>query len=76
MKVKKLIEELQKVDPELEVLASADSEGNAFGHGVEIDPCHYTGNNWTDIEVENERMWKENEREGDYPGNNCVVIWT
>lgn len=76
MKVKKLIEQLQKVDPELDVLASADSEGNAFGHVEELDLSHFTGTNWTDIEVANERSWKENGYEDEYPGDNCVVIWT
>ena len=75
MKVKELIEQLQKVDPELDVLASADSEGNAFGHVDEVEPAHFTGQNWTDIEVRSKHSWEEDE-DGEYPGDNCVVVWT
>lgn len=41
MKIKSLIKELQKLDPDLEVVLAADPEGNSFGvlekDGIDAD---------------------------------------
>lgn len=41
MKVKELIEELQKVDGELEVIMSSDAEGNSYSPLYSHDVCFY-----------------------------------
>lgn len=42
MKVKDLIEELQKLDQEAEVILSADGEGNGFAYLDGIEVSRYT----------------------------------
>ena len=48
MKVKNLIAELQKRDPELEVLLSIDGEGNGFNPVHDVEDVVYDTSGWLD----------------------------
>ena len=78
MKVKELIAELSKIDPNLEVIMQKDSEGNGYGPLSGADSnCIYDGEDvwntdWTADEADmDEKDWelfkKENER--------CCVLY-
>jgi len=76
MKVKELIKQLQELDGELEVITSADAEGNSFSVVQELENRHYTGKNWTDTETYSRESWDDWKDGEAYPGDNCVVLWT
>jgi hypothetical protein len=46
MKVSKLIEELQALDPEMKVIVAADEEGNSFRELDQVDVSHYEQDGW------------------------------
>ena len=82
MKVKELIEELQKLPQELDVVLARDAEGNGFhyfsgdvtiAHGAKRE-CGWG------LEIATEGDWndfcEERAMEGTpYPGANVVVLW-
>lgn len=48
MKVKELIEELQKLDPELQLICQKDSEGNGYSPLAGADlACYVEENTWS-----------------------------
>lgn len=53
MKVKELIEQLKKLDPELEVVKQKDDEGNGFHllHTVDTDAYYETSNKSYYLEI-------------------------
>lgn len=71
MKVKKLIEELQKCNPDLEVILQSDAEGNGYSPLYSLDDnCVYEketnwsgfvyDTNWTADEADmTEKEWKK-----------------
>ena len=81
MKIKELIEELSKLDPELMVVLSKDSEGNDYGElraidnnsvinsDNEVHPHHLTS------EMKRSGWSKEDLRSGDDTFTRCVVLW-
>lgn len=76
MKIKKLIKELQKLDPELEIIVSSDSEGNNFSALQDVSLAEYYRNkddefgHYTEIEIYD----MEDE---DKPANTkkCVILF-
>lgn len=83
MKVKELIEALQKIDPECEVILQKDSEGNGYSPLEDIDDdAIYIANNdwsgdvyslqWTAEEVDiDEDEWEDIKRSSP----KCVVLF-
>lgn len=81
MKVKKLIKELQKLDPNLEVILQKDSEGNGYSPLSEIDShCVYfpesswsgeiVDTRWTaDEACRDEDEWEEIKKK-----KRCVIL--
>lgn len=81
MKVKELIEELQKLPQDLKVLMSQDPEGNgysAFSGGFSLGyseaPDEYRPE-WTSEEDWGWQYDGEDVEVPPYPGNNVVVMW-
>lgn len=72
MKLRHLIEELQKYDPELEVVMSKDSEGNGFSPYADCGTDFYLPRNtWS-----GELGWDEEEDDGPPEGSYEVLcLW-
>lgn len=66
MKVKKLIEALSKLNPDLEVILSADAEGNSFSEVEELGIYHFN--------AEDREIYRNDELE-DGEELNAVVLW-
>jgi len=74
MRVKDLIKQLQKVNPELDVLISVGISEDTFSVFEDIG-THLYKTDHGEIEVWEKSDWKK-DNEGDvYPGDNCVVLW-
>lgn len=52
MKIKELIEELKKYDPEAEVVLSADEEGNSFSPLEDIEGNRIFLKGWNELKLE------------------------
>lgn len=79
MKVKELIEELSKFDPEAEVILQKDSEGNGYSplSGADDDAVYQEENSWSGMVYtlssgHDEACLDQEEFEA-LP--NCVVLW-
>lgn len=73
MKVKQLIKQLQKFDPDHEVILSGDSEGNRFSPASELGEYCYTPENTWSGEIRD--LDDELEEDEAKPVANAVVIW-
>lgn len=75
MKIKQLIEELQKLNPEFEVILQRDPEGNAYSPAAGVGEAFYTAiSSWSgechhpdDVQEMNEEERKKLET--------VVVLW-
>lgn len=63
MKVKDLITELQKLDPEFDVIMQRDPEGNGYSPCAGVETTHYISTMWSG-EVDDED-----------PNKNAVVLY-
>lgn len=79
MKIRQLIAELEKLDPELEVIVSTDSEGNGFDEMRVISPGY--NYNPQDREIGISELTEEDINSGYTDedvmedGVPCVVLW-
>ena len=73
MKVKQLIKQLQKVNPNFEVVLSKDGEGNSFSPASDIGVYAYTPDNTWSGEIRD--LDDELEEDEDKPVANAIVIW-
>ena len=72
MTVKKLIEQLQELDPTLKVLVAQDPEGNSY-HAFADYSTGYAVPEGHGYEYRHQEDYTD---EGEqYPGDNCVVLW-
>lgn len=70
MKIKELIEELSKLDPELPVIVARDQEGNGFSELGCIEVSKYTEDSYDQVEVHHPDDWDDNPE-----SKACLVIW-
>jgi hypothetical protein len=81
MKIKQLIEELQKLNPEAEVLMSSDTEGNEYNSLSTIGTNHAYKGSGCDIEIGLEKLTAADKKAGcteeDVPdgGKPCIILW-
>jgi hypothetical protein len=79
MKVKELIENLSKFDPEAEVILQKDSEGNGYSPlaGADDDAVYLEENSWSGIvfTLSSGHLEADMEKEEFEVLPKCVVLW-
>lgn len=77
MKIKDLIEQLQKLDPELLVVLSKDEEGNGYSELAYIEPNSRFSEGEVSPNILTEELDEEGWSEEDFldDGIPCVILW-
>jgi len=76
MKVKELIEQLQKLPQDIDVLLSSDEEGNSFNvysGDTSVGVFDPEGGEWSAFTCK--ENWESDKDGAPYPGDNAVVLW-